>query len=119
MYMIGKKAYPILSSSPLMINLEGMMILGCNMISFQWEEEDGISKDSSSKIMNHANPNHSIQDEWHIITTWHPNQKMAEGYVQVLMIHMVSLVDTAQFFQLLLYSIKWQVVLPRIFNYAC
>ena len=76
MYMIGKKAYPALSSPPLIISVEGMLILGYNIIALQWQEEGGVSKDSSSKIMSHANPNHSIQDEWHIITTWHPNQEM-------------------------------------------
>ena len=69
--------------------------------------------------MSHANPNHSIQDEWHIITTWHPNQKMVEGYVQVWIIHMVSLVVVAQSSQLLIQNIKWQVVLQGIFSYAC
>ena len=119
MNMIGKRAYPILSSSPLMISVESMLISGCNMISLQWQEEDLVSKDPSSKVMSHANPNHSIQDEWHIITTWHPNQKMVEVYVRVWMIHMVSLVDAVHSFQLLIQSIKWQVVLQRMCSYAC
>ena len=69
--------------------------------------------------MSHANPDHSIQDEWHIITTWHPNQKMAEGYVQVWMIHMVSLVDTVQFSQLLLENVIWQVFLQQVTSWIC
>ena len=117
--MIGKRAYPTLSSSPLMISVEGMLILGCNMISLQWKEEYGFSKDSFSKIMSHANPNHSIQDEWHIITTWHPNQKMAEGYVQFWIIHMVSLVDTTQFSQLLLENVIWKVFLQQVTSWIC
>ena len=89
------------------------------MIALQWKEEYLASKDFSSKIMSHANPNHSIQDEWHIITTWHPNQKMAKGYVQVWMIHMVSLVDTAQFSQLLVENVIRQVVLQQVTSCIC
>ena len=69
----------MLSSSPLMISVEGMLISGCNLISLQWKKEYLAYKDSPSKVMRHVNSNHSIQDEWHIITIWPPNKKIAES----------------------------------------
>ena len=95
-------AYPTLSSSPLMESEEYILILGCNKVSLKWQGKDWIFKDPLSKVMDHVGPNNSIQNEWHIITIWHPNQKNVEGYVQVWMIQMVSMVDTAQSFQLLI-----------------
>ena len=117
--MVEKMAYPMLSSSPLMISVENMLIFGYNKVALKWQEEDWIFKDPLSNVMNHASPNLSIQDEWHIITIWHPNQKNVEGCVQVWMIPMVSQVDTTQSSQLLFENITWQVVSQRITSCAC
>ena len=100
--MVDRIAYPKLSSSPLMISVECMLIMGCKQVALKWQEKDWIFKDPLSKVMDHVGPNHSIQSEWHITTICHPNQKFVEGYVKMRMIHMISLVDTTQSFQLLI-----------------
>ena len=79
--MVDKMAYSTLSSSPLMKNVEHMLILGCNKVALKWQEEYYISKDPLSHFMNRAGPNNPIQNEWNFITIWHPNQKNAKGYM--------------------------------------
>ena len=79
--MLDKMAYRMFSLSPLMINVEYLLTLGCNNVALKWKEEDWIFKDPLHRIMNHAGPIHPIQSEWYIITIWYPNKKIAEGYV--------------------------------------
>ena len=38
--MVGKVTYPMLSSSPLMISVENMLILGWNNVALKWRDED-------------------------------------------------------------------------------
>ena len=75
--MVDKITYPKLSSSPLRISVEYMLILGCNNIALKWQDEDQTSKDIPSHVIKHASPNQSIYDEFEITIIWHLINLMA------------------------------------------
>ena len=63
MNMIGKKAYPKLSSSPIMNILENFLFMGYKSISLKWKNVEKSTKDFSSNIEEQAAPKHFFHDE--------------------------------------------------------
>ena len=75
--LVEKIVYPMISSSPLKISIECLLILDRNNVSLMWQEYDGILKYLLSNVMNHAGPNIPIYDELEIIIIWHHINHMA------------------------------------------
>jgi len=95
-HMVSIIAYPMLSSSPLVISVECVIISGYNGISLKWKNEEQSSKDLPSNIGEQGGPKHFIHDEHDMVIIEYPNGKYAEGFTWWCMIQTMSQEDTTQ-----------------------
>ena len=78
--MVSIIAYPTLSSSPLVISVECVIISSCNAIALKWKNEEQSSKDIPSNIGEQGGPKHFIHGEQDMVIIEYPNGKYAEGF---------------------------------------